>query len=95
MRLRVSRLAQWDIDQIYDHIAADKPAAARRWVERTRKQFKFLAKNPYVGEARDEIEPTLRSFSHGTYVIFFRATQVDLEIIRVVHGRRDLDLLFE
>lgn len=64
MRLRVSRLAQWDIDQIYDHIAADKPAAARRWVERTRKQFKFLAKNPHVGEARDEIEPTLRSFSH-------------------------------
>jgi toxin ParE1/3/4 len=94
MRLRVSRLAQWDIDQIHDHIAADKPAAARRWVERTRKQFKFLSKNPHVGEAREEILPALRSFSHGAYVIFYRTIQGDLEIVRVVHGRRDLDLVF-
>jgi toxin ParE1/3/4 len=93
MRLRVTRLAQWDVDQIHDQIAADKPTAALRWVERTRKQFKFLAKNPEVGEARDEIRPSIRSFSHGNYVIFFRVTADALEIVRVVHGRRDVDSL--
>lgn len=94
MRLRVTRLAQWDVDQIYDQIAADKPSAALRWVERTRKQFKFLAKNPDVGEARDDVHPAIRSFSHGSYVIFFRVATDALEIIRVVHGRRDVDSLF-
>jgi len=94
MRLRVTRLAQWDVDQIHDQIAVDKTSAAHRWVERTQKQFKFLAKNPGVGEARDEIRPAIRSFSHGNYVIYFRVTADALEIIRVVHGRRDVDSLF-
>jgi toxin ParE1/3/4 len=94
MRLVVTRLAQRDLDRIHDQISADKPAAALRWVERTRKLFKFLAKNTGVGETRDEIGPGIRSFSHGSYVILFRATTDALEIVRVVHGRRDIEALF-
>jgi toxin ParE1/3/4 len=93
MRLRVTRLAQLDVDQIHDQIAVDKPSAALRWVQRTRKLFTFLAKNPGVGEARDEIRSTVRSFTHGNYVIFFRVESDALEIIRVVHGRRDVNSL--
>jgi toxin ParE1/3/4 len=94
MRLRVARLAQWDVDQIHDYIAADRPAAARRWVEKTRKQFCFLAQHPYVGESRDDIRSSIRTFSHGNYVILFRVADDALEIVRVIHGRRDVNSLF-
>jgi toxin ParE1/3/4 len=94
MRLRVTRLAQLDVDQIHDQIAADKPSAALRWVQRTRQQFKFLARNPGVGEARDDVRPAIRSISHGNYVILFRVKSDALEIVRVVHGRRDINALF-
>jgi toxin ParE1/3/4 len=53
-----------------------------------------LAKNPGVGEARDDLRPAMRSFSHGNHVILFRVDATTLEIVRVVHGRRDVDLLF-
>jgi toxin ParE1/3/4 len=94
MRLRVTRLAQSDIDRIHDRIALDNPSAALRWVERARKQFKFLAANPGVGELCHDIRPDLRCFSQGNYVTFFRIVEDTLEIVRVIHGRRDVGTLF-
>ncbi len=88
--LRVSSLARLDLDQIYDRIARDKPGGARRWLKRTAEQFVRLANNPQIGEARDDIRPTLRSISHGNYVIYFRPRDTDLEIVRVLHGSRDI-----
>jgi len=94
MKLRVSRLAQSDVDQIHDSIARDKPGAAIRWVQRTRQQFKFLARHPGVGEVRDELRPGIRSYSLGNYVILFRVVADSVEIVRVVHGQRDVNALF-
>jgi toxin ParE1/3/4 len=94
MRLRVTLQAKNDVDQIHDHIALDKPSAARRWLQRMRQQFKFLAKNPGVGEARDDLRPQLRGVSVGNYVVFFRVSGEVLEIVRVVHGARDVGQLF-
>ena len=54
-RLRITALAQADLDEIHDYIARDNPAAARKWVARTKKEFSFLAKNPGIGELRSEL----------------------------------------
>jgi toxin ParE1/3/4 len=94
MRLRISSLARLDLDIVYDRIAADKPGAARGWLNRTMEQFTRLARNPQIGEARDEIRPSLRSISHGNYVIYFRSREAEVEIVRILHGARDVqDLL--
>ena len=90
MRYRISSLARLDLDQIHDYIARDNPAAARRWLRKTMDQFSWLAKNPVSGEARDDFRPDLRSLSHGNYVIYFRQRQDHLEIVRVLHGARDI-----
>lgn len=79
-----------DLDEIHDYIANDKPGAAGKWLKKTMDQFSWLAKNPLSGEMRNEIHPDLRSFSHGNYVIFFRLRQDYLEIVRVLHGARDI-----
>jgi len=93
MRLRISSLARLDLDYVYDRIAADKPAAAQKWLNRTMDQFARLTRNPQIGEARDEVRPSLRSISHGSYVIYFRSRETELEIIRVLHGARDIQAL--
>jgi toxin ParE1/3/4 len=71
----------------------DKPSAAQRWLKKTMEQFSWLANNPACGEARDDIRPGLRSVSHGNYVIFFRSGSESLEIIRLLHGARDIERL--
>lgn len=94
MRYRISSLARLDLDEIHDFIARDKPVAAQKWLRKTMSEFQRLAKNPLGGEARDDIRPDLRSVSHGSYVIFFRARPECLEIVRVLHGARDIRELF-
>jgi toxin ParE1/3/4 len=89
-RLRISSLARLDLDENYDRIKRDKPSAATRWLKRTMDQFLSLAKNPQIGAARDEIRPGLRSISQGNYVIYYRIRNADLEIVRVLHGARDI-----
>jgi toxin ParE1/3/4 len=90
-RYRISFDAQLDLDGIYDRIASDKPTAARQWLEKTIDQFSWLARNPDCGQSRNEILPGLRSFSHGNYVVYFRSGKTYLEIVRVLHGARDLE----
>ncbi len=41
-----------------------------------------------------ELRAGLRSFTHGNYIIFYRLIGPDIEIIRVIHGRRDLGRIF-
>ncbi|HEY3392048.1 MAG TPA: type II toxin-antitoxin system RelE/ParE family toxin [Lacipirellulaceae bacterium] len=91
MRYRISSLARLDLDDIHDYIAHDNPDAAKRWLRKTMDQFARLAKNPICGDARDDIRPDVRSVSHGNYVIFFRSREDYLEIVRVIHGARDIE----
>jgi len=58
-------------------------------------RFFFLATFPYAGRARDEdFGPGSRSFPVGEYVVVSCVDGNDVLILRVVHGRRDLEALF-
>jgi len=48
-----------------------------------------------IGPARDYLAPGLRAHFHRQYVIYYRATEDALIIVRVVHGGRDLPPLFD
>ena len=54
-----------------------------------------LASTPGMGRTRDEIAEGLRSFPVGRYVIFYRTIPEGVEIVRVLHGSRDVDALFQ
>jgi len=43
-----------------------------------------------MGRTRDELVPRLRSLPFGRCVIFYRALDDGAEIVRVLHGARDL-----
>ena len=86
--------ARRDLQEILEYIARDKPGAALRHVERMEEACWWLARNPLVGTARDDLLPLLRCYSVGNYVIFYRPTDKGVDVVRVVHGARDVDRLF-
>ena len=93
---RVTRrpLAEADVLEIWDYIAADGIAAADRWVDRLDKQFRVLAMQPMMGRARDELAPGVRSFPFGRYVVFYLPLDGGIDVVRVLHGARDIDAAF-
>ena len=46
-----------------------------------------------VGRPRNELLPSLRSFAVGPYVIFYRRIADGVQIVRVLHDRRDIDAI--
>jgi toxin ParE1/3/4 len=69
--------------------------AALALYERFIKCFEMLAEMPHAGRRRDELEVNLRSLPEGHYVLFYRETADGVEIIRVLHGARDIQSMFD
>ncbi len=93
---RITRrpLAETDILEIWDYIAEDTFAAADRWVDQLDEKLRLLAIQPLMGRTRDELERGVRSFPFGRYVIFYMPTDVGIDVVRVLHGARDIDAVF-
>jgi toxin ParE1/3/4 len=49
-----------------------------------------LAAMPFIGQARVDLAPSLRMFPVGNYLIFFQPIQDGVEVIRVLHGKRNI-----
>lgn len=94
-RYRVSARAQADLSAVWDYVAQDSAAAADRLVATLVERFPTLALFPGIGRAREELAPALRCFPVGSYVIFYHPIEDGVEIIRVVHGARDLERVVE
>ncbi|MBB4212691.1 toxin ParE1/3/4 [Rhodothalassium salexigens DSM 2132] len=89
-----TRAAREDLIAIWTHIAEDNAAAADRVLDRLDEAASHLARNPQMGPARDDIRPGLRYLVSGSYLLLYRITDDGIEIVRAVHGRRDLYGLF-
>ena len=86
--------ARSDLSEIWDYIAADNDTRADAFVDLIDQKFQALAGHPNLGRSRDELEEGLRSFPVGKYVIFYRVIPEVVEIVRVLHGSRDLNAIF-
>ncbi|MGH6913290.1 MAG: type II toxin-antitoxin system RelE/ParE family toxin [Geminicoccales bacterium] len=92
-RLRFSRRAQRDLDRIGDYIKKRNPAAAERWVDLIESKCRSLADQPRLGRSRVDVRQDLRSLAVGSYIIFYHRIEDGIEIVRVLHGRRDIGAL--
>jgi len=57
-------------------------------------KFKFLLTTPAGGCTRPEIREDVLGLPVGDYLTVYRVLPAVLEILRVVHGARNLDELF-
>ena len=86
--------AEVDVIDIWGFIAEDSIAEADRWIDRLDERFELWATQPMIGRARDELAPGLRSMAFGRYVAFFEPIHDGIDIVRVLHGSRDIDVFF-
>jgi toxin ParE1/3/4 len=87
---RRTRRAEQDLIDIWLWIAADNPPAADRLLDRIDATCGRLADNPRMGPARPDIAPDARSFVVGRYLVLYRLVDDGIEIVRVLHGARDV-----
>ena len=93
-RVFFTRQAREDLIDIWLQIAEDDPQAADRVLDRLDEAASQLAQHPEMGAARGDIRPGLRYQISGSYLLLYRLTDAGVEIVRAVHGRRDLFNLF-
>lgn len=67
---------------------------AHRLGQLIEQRFRLLAEHPLIGRPRSDLGDGLRSFPASSYIILYRQFEDGIEVVRVVHGRRDLESLF-
>ena len=56
--------------------------------------FHMLADYPLMGRLRPDIAPELRYFVAGKYLILYRTVPEGIQIVRIIHGARELPSSF-
>jgi toxin ParE1/3/4 len=92
---RISPRASADLIEIWSYIADDSVANADAFIDRLYQSIQALARQPGLGRHREELAPGLHSIPFGRYIIFYRAVTGAIEIVRVLHGARDIESIFE
>jgi toxin ParE1/3/4 len=88
--------AEQDVLDLWEYIDARSGtdrANAQIWqIERV---LIALSNHPGMGRSREELYPNLRSYPTGRYMIFYLALDDGIELVRVLHGSRDIEGIFE
>lgn len=93
--IRLSRLAENDLAEISEYIAADNPARADTFEQELLNCAGRIARMPLAFRARPELGEGIRSCPYGHYLLFYRITDTGIRIERILHGARDLLAQFE
>jgi toxin ParE1/3/4 len=93
-RLLKSPQAEIDLDNIWFYIAQDSPKNADRFLDLIQGKCELIAGFPSLGESCDELVDGLRSFPVGNYLIFYFPLEDGADIVRVMHGSRDVNTIF-
>ncbi len=78
------------MEAILEYLQRTNPAAAQRYATDFYDKARALARFPEMGHLRPEIAPNLRSTLVWPYVIFYRVNGDMVQIVRILHGKRDL-----
>lgn len=88
--------AEQDLLDIWDYFAREAaPEIADRRLREIHRACRRLTDLPQSAQPRDELGPGWRSIPVLPHVVFYRLTEEAVEIVRVVHGHRDVDAIFK
>ena len=88
-------LAELDLLNIWDYIADDSPDRADDFLDQVESKLMTLAQNSGLGRKRSELLSDLRSFPIGNYVVFYQQIEGGIDVIRLLHGSRDIEEVFK
>ncbi len=93
----ISPEALQDMADIHCYIAMDDPDAADRVIDAFEENTSLLAAQPGIGL----LKPRLRNLrlwvvtAFPNYLMFYREREGQVEIVRVLHGARDLPSILD
>jgi toxin ParE1/3/4 len=97
MAHRIAPRAEADLDDIWLYVAKESGSIeiSNHVIDTITDRFLVISDFPRIGRSREsDFGPGYRSFAVGEYVIVYCIDNEDALILRVVHGRRDLEGLF-
>jgi toxin ParE1/3/4 len=87
-----------DLDKYANHITKDDPDAGRRLIDAAEQACAALALHPEMGhEEAFRKRAGIRSWrvkGFENYLIFYQITSDTVDILRLIHGARDLPTFF-
>lgn len=90
-RLRWTEQAVEQLGAIADYISLSSPVYAERVVERVAVSIERALEYPDIGHRVPELDaPEIRQLVEWPYRIIYRRHPDAIEILAIVHGRRDL-----
>lgn len=99
--LRLTPLAQQEVDSIAAHIAAEHPDAAWRFLGAVQRDCDLIRSQPEMGGLRwSGLLPALGTVrflpvsQFRNWLLFYVETDAEILVLRVLHGARDIPTLF-
>jgi plasmid stabilization system protein ParE len=88
-----------DLSDIWEYVAEDNVSAANRVESAIFSACNSLARHPLIGSKRTEITPLPVRFwavtRFSNYIIVFRPDKKPLQVVAVLHGKRNIKALLE
>ncbi|MEM6325622.1 MAG: type II toxin-antitoxin system RelE/ParE family toxin [Bacteroidota bacterium] len=84
-------LARTQLSDIWLEIGDLNPEAADRLIERFGAAFELKAQFPFSGQEQPGNPPGLRRLIVDPYLAFYLPIEDGIEVIRIFHGKRDID----
>jgi toxin ParE1/3/4 len=93
--VKVSAAAEEDLRNIWAYVAEHNREAANKLIKGITSKFALLLDHPLIGRDQSRLLVNLRSFVVRDYFIFYQPFDDGVEILRVLHGSRDIESIFE
>ena len=95
-RIQYLSVANRDLLEIVDYIKADNPVAASALLDKIDVSVSRLASMPHSGKTPDDARLKAMGYQIivvGNYLVFYVVTDNNVEIRRVLHGKRNYSFL--
>jgi toxin ParE1/3/4 len=88
--------AEQDLEEIFLYIGREQhsPAAAAQVIRDIAEKASSYADQPLLAESRPEFGESIRACHAHRYVVFYRPAPEGIEVLRVIHGSRDVFKVF-
>jgi toxin ParE1/3/4 len=89
--IRLLRVAEEDLAEIVNYIAAERLSAAEALIDRIEKSLQSLQEHPYLGRIPDDVELLKLGYRYlivDDYLIFYVVDKRAVIVHRIIHGAR-------
>jgi plasmid stabilization system protein ParE len=90
-RYRITPAALEDLRQILEYMAQDNPRAALKALRDLTTAMRKIGRSPGIGRLIDDVvDEPLRFWTVHSYLIIYRDGIRPVQVVRVLHGARDI-----